>query len=129
VPDNKDIPIACTIRPGKDEETLLELYRTLFGDAYLDRRRTASGVRWTFRAGEGVEARVRALAAMEQECCAFLRMHILVADGEVRWDVTGPEAASEFLDEYFRLPETMSAGSQRLRDGASSKGPRFEPAG
>jgi hypothetical protein len=128
VPNSEDIPIACTIRPGEDEETLLELYRTLFADAYLGRRRTASGVQWTFRAGEGVEARVRALAAMEQECCAFLRMRIQVADGEVRWDVTGPEAARELLDEYFRLPETMSAGIERLRDGASSKGLRFEPA-
>jgi hypothetical protein len=129
VPDSGNIPIACTIRPGRDEETLLGLYRTLFADAYLDRRRTASGVRWTFRAGEGVEARVRALAAMEQDCCAFLRMRILVADGEVRWDVTGPEAARELLDEYLRLPETVSAGIRRLRDGASSKGLRFEPAG
>jgi hypothetical protein len=129
MPESEDTPIACTIRPGKDEEALLELYRTLFADAYLDRRRTASGVRWTFRAGEGVEVRVRALAAMEQECCAFLRMRILVADGEVRWDVTGPEAARELLDKYFRLPETMSASIERLRAGASSKGLRFEPAG
>jgi hypothetical protein len=116
----EDAPIVCTIRPGDDEEAGMELYRTLFADAYLTRERTASGVRWTFRDHDGIEARVRALAAMEQRCCAFLRMTVSVVDGEVRWDVIGPDSARRFLDEYFQLPETMGGSIESLRDRASA---------
>ncbi len=117
-----DAPIVCTLRPGDDEEAGMELYRTLFKDAYLARERTTSGVRWTFRDGDGIEARVRTLAAMEQRCCAFLRTIISTADGEVRWDVVGPDNAREFLDEYFQLSETMWGSIESLRGRASAAG-------
>jgi hypothetical protein len=119
-----DQPIACTIRPGDDEDAMMDRYRTLFADADVARERTASGVRWTFRAGDGVEARVRELAAMEAACCAFLRVRVTAAGGtggEVLWDLTGPERARAFLDEYFRLPETMWEGVERL--GPASRRP------
>lgn len=129
----QDAPIVCTIRPGDDEEAGIELYRTLFADAYLTRERTASGVRWTFRDDEGIEARVRTLAAMEQRCCAFLRTTVSVGGGEVRWDVFGPDSARQFLDAYFELPETMWGSVESLRARASAAGLSFDdqrgPAG
>ena len=121
-----DQPIVCTIRPGDDEDAMMDRYRGLFADAYVARERTASGVRWTFRAGDGVEARVRELAAMEAACCAFLRVRVTTAaggtGGEIHWDVTGPEPARVFLDEYFRLPETMWEGVERLRARVEAAG-------
>lgn len=132
VPD--DQPIVCTIRPGEDEDAMMAGYRSLFADADVARERTAWGVRWTFRAGDGVEARVREIAAMEAACCAFLRIRVTTAPGEaggeaggvIRWDVTGPERARAFLDEYFRLPETIREGVEGLRARVEAAGLTFD---
>jgi hypothetical protein len=119
----KDAPIVCTIRPDDDPEEWMRQYRTLFADdAYLTRERTASGVRWTFRNDDGIEPRVRALAAIEQRCCAFLRITVSVADGQVHWDLVGPADAQPFLDEYFQTPETVRGSTQDLQDRVTLAG-------
>jgi hypothetical protein len=122
----EDTPIVCTISPGAEAEQAMTLYRSLFADALLSRERTTSGVRWRFRDGEGIEARVRALADLEERCCAFLRMRVAVAEGAVTWDLVGPRTAQAFLDEYYRLPETMNAGIEDLRDRVSAAGLTFD---
>ena len=104
----KQIPIACTLQPGAEVQEAMERYRRLFYDALLERERTDDGVRWTFRASDGVERRVRSLAAMEAQCCAFLRMDVVVTPDAVVWDVTGPPEARAFLDEYGSLPERLA---------------------
>jgi hypothetical protein len=119
-------PIVCTIRPGDDELEVMTRYRTLFADAYVGRERLADGVVWRFRADDGIVRRVRALAAIEQRCCAFLRIAVSAAAGEVRWDVRGPEAARTFLDEYYRLPEGLSESDERLSDRMSAAGLTFD---
>jgi hypothetical protein len=118
-----DAPIVCTIRPGDDEQALMEAYRGLFAkEVFVSGERTGWGVRWTFRAEHGVEERVRELAAIEQRCCAFLRMAITVADGTVVWDVIGPANAGAFLDEYAQLPQTAFGSAEALRDRATATG-------
>lgn len=117
-----DAPIVCTIQPGDDEQEAIDNYRALFADALLNGERTTWGVRWTFREGAGIEDRVRALAAIEQACCAFLRMAITVAEGRIVWDVIGPRNAATFLDEYAQLPQTVLAGVDALRDRATLSG-------
>jgi hypothetical protein len=102
-----DQPIVCTIRPGDEEQALVDRYRSLFRDAYERRERTAAGVRWTFRNTDGIEERVRTLAALEQGCCAFLTMEVEVTSDHVHWQVIGPDTAAEFLDEYYLLPDTI----------------------
>lgn len=111
-----DAPIVCTIRPGDDEQAAIDAYRGLFADALVSGERTLWGVRWTFREAAGIEDRVRALAAIEQGCCAFLRMTITVSDGRVRWDVIGPGNAGQFLDEYAALPTTVLGSVADPRD-------------
>ena len=100
-----DIPIVCTLQPGEETRDALQQYRALFADALVSAERTATGVRWTLRADDGVEARVRALAALEEGCCAFLRMGVAVDGHHVVWDVSGPESAREFLDGYIGLAD------------------------
>ena len=117
-----DAPIVCTIRPGDDEQAAMDAYRALFTDAFAGGERTSWGVRWTFRDNDGIEDRVRALAAIEQECCAFLRMAITVANGDIVWDVIGPSNASEFLDEYVQLPRTVFDTVDSLRDRSTLAG-------
>lgn len=101
-----DLPIVCMLEPGEETRDALEQYRTLFADALVAAERTDAGVRWTLRAEDGIEARVRALAALEEGCCAFLQMNVVVDERHVVWDVSGPESASEFLDGYLGLAET-----------------------
>ena len=101
----KRIPIACTLEPGDEMQSAIDRYRELFRAALVDSARTPGGVRWTLRPGDGVEDRVRALAAMEERCCAFLDMSITVTEDTIVWDVTGPEDASGFFEEYVRLAE------------------------
>jgi hypothetical protein len=118
-----DAPIVCTIRPGDDEQAMMEAYRVLFAeDVFVSGERTDWGVRWTFRHQDGVEQRVREQAAVEQRCCAFLRMAITVADGVVVWDVIGPANAGAFLDEYVRLPQTAFGTAEAMRDRAIASG-------
>ena len=101
----EEIPIACTLQPGEETRAAMEQYRTLFADALVTGKRTEAGVRWTLRADDGVESRVRALAALEEGCCAFLQMKVVVDERHVVWDVTGPESAREFFDGYLGLAD------------------------
>lgn len=121
-----DAPIVCTIRPGDNEQTMMEAYRALFAEeVFVSGERTAWGVRWTFRHTDGVEERVRQQAAFEQRCCAFLRMAITVADGTVVWDVIGPANAAAFLDEYVQLPQTALGSVEDLRERTLATGMTF----
>jgi hypothetical protein len=118
-----DAPIVCTIRPGDDEQAMMAAYRALFAEeVFVSGERTNWGVRWTFRHQDGVAERVRAQAAIEQRCCAFLRMAITVADGMVVWDVIGPANAAAFLDEYAQLPQTAFGTAEAMRDRAIDSG-------
>lgn len=103
----KPLPIACTLEPGAEAQQALAAYHILFADALERAERTDTGVRWTLRAEPGVEARVRSLAAMEERCCAFLTMDVSVARDVVVWNVTGPEEARDFLDQYLRLADRV----------------------
>jgi hypothetical protein len=105
---SEDTPIVCTLQPGNAADELVQLYRALFADAYVRGERTPSGVRWTFRNDDGIETRIRALADKERGCCAFLHMAVTAVDGEVLWDVTGPDNAGEFLDQYFELLKALA---------------------
>jgi hypothetical protein len=118
-----DAPIVCTIRPGDDEQALMDTYRALFAEeVFVSGERAAWGVRWRFRDKDGVEEWVREQAAFEQRCCAFLRMAITVADGVVVWDVIGPANAAVFLDEYVQLPKTAFGSVEELRDRTVATG-------
>lgn len=103
-----DMPIACTLQPGDETLAVMETYRTLFADALVAAERTETGVRWTLRADDGIEGRVRSLVALEEGCCAFLQMNVVVDERHVVWDVSGPESAREFLDGYLGLADRAS---------------------
>jgi hypothetical protein len=63
-------------------------YRRLFADALVGRDRTVAGIRFRFRADDGIGARVRHLAHLEEQCCSFFTLTITVTGGEVLWDST-----------------------------------------
>jgi hypothetical protein len=95
-----DLPIACTL-PVTQVPGRLALVGTLADDALLDGRPIAGGMRWRFHDAPGIERRVREVAALESECCAFLRFGIAREDGAIALDITGPADAQPVIEQFF----------------------------
>jgi hypothetical protein len=67
------IPVVCDMSEAPDSpDERVETYRQLFADALVSRDCTADNLRFHFRNGPGIEARVRAVAELEQRCCGFM---------------------------------------------------------
>jgi hypothetical protein len=66
--------IACSLSAQERRERLAEWRSVL--SAADERREIDGGMQYVFRPADGMPDRVRALAAAESECCAFLRFHI-----------------------------------------------------
>jgi hypothetical protein len=103
-------PIACdmTNAPDTGPQRLAE-YRRLFARALVGREKTAAGIRFRFRATDGIEAWVRDLAAREEACCAFFTFAITLVGEEVVWDATvvDDEVARGFLADFYALPDPV----------------------
>jgi hypothetical protein len=125
-------PIACdmTSAPDTPAERMME-YRRLFTLALVGRERTAEGIRLRFRAGDGVEAWVRDLAAREKACCPFFNSHIDTNGEEVHWNanVIDDDIARAVVDEFYTLPDTVADGVEALEDRFRARGLQIVDAG
>jgi hypothetical protein len=129
-----DTPIACDMSTAPDTVTQrMAEYQRLFSQAFVSKERTAEGIRFRLRAGDGIEAWVRDLVAKEKACCAFFGFRVAVEGGEVLWDtwVIDDDTARAILDEYYALPETAGHGAQALERRLNGKGLEVagDPAG
>ena len=92
-----EVPIVCTLQPGEEKRDAVQQYRTLFADALVSAERTVTGVRWTLRAADGVEA--RALAEVFAALADPVRLRLLsliAAAGECcSCDLEGPLGKSQ----------------------------------
>jgi MerR family transcriptional regulator, copper efflux regulator len=95
-----DLPIACTL-DANDLGDRLATVEALRRDALVGRTEIPGGVRMHLRNAPGIEARVRALAAAESRCCAFLNFRIETVDDELLLEITGVPEARPVIDEYF----------------------------
>jgi hypothetical protein len=83
----RELPvIACSLSADEMPERRRR-WRTLLEGALLERIEIPAGVRLELRSGEGVEAELRALAALERECCAFASFDVRETAGRVMLDV------------------------------------------
>ncbi len=96
-------PIACSL-DGHGFRQRLDEFRAAFGRGYLGGERTATGVRWRFRAAPGLEEDLRSLAGRERECCRFFIFEIQTVGYEIWWDsrVEDPDALP-LLEELFSM--------------------------
>ncbi|HEX6311373.1 MAG TPA: MerR family transcriptional regulator [Acidimicrobiia bacterium] len=118
----------CDLTTATDDPAdRMAVYRRLFAHAYLGRERTVAGIRFRFRADDGVEAVVRDLAARETRCCAFFAFTITTTGGEVLWDATvaDDDTARGVLEEWFELPETLREGTETIRERFARRGLEF----
>ena len=84
-------------------------------------------VRYRFAAAQGVETWVRDLASREHRCCGFFEFAVRVEGGEVLWDasVGDDDAVRAMLDEWAQLPETVTGGTDLVRDRWTARGLTF----
>jgi hypothetical protein len=104
--------IVCTLTDGAHRERLAE-YGRLFAAAFVARKRTPDGLRWTLTADPGIAEWARTLADRENACCAFLTNAVTVVGERVLWDMTSIDdpAARVVIEEFSALPDRSGPGS------------------
>jgi hypothetical protein len=90
-------PVACTLTAA-DLATQARRWEQLIARAMTGRAETADGVRLSFR--PGTEDELRALVAVENECCAWATWTVGRTAGEIVLDV---HAAAEGVDALHRM--------------------------
>jgi len=80
--------VACTLGAG-DRAWRAARWEALTGRALRRVSRTGRGLRLDFDAGPGVGDELRALAALETECCAFARWSVSAAGRQLTLEVSG----------------------------------------
>jgi len=124
---NDQPPVVCdmTGAPDTPAERIAE-YQRLFAQSLVGRDRAGTGIRFRFRADDGLEAWVRDLACREKACCGFFSFTVTASGGEVWWDasVIDDEIARQILDEFYRLPDTVAHGAAAVGQGLHEQGLR-----
>jgi hypothetical protein len=110
------VPIACTLTLD-DLRTQARRWDQLTGRDLTGRTETADGLRLRFRP-EG-EAELRALVAVESECCPWATWTVTAGTGEVTLDVRAAPEGAAVLHEMFRAAPAVPSGA---RASASSPG-------
>lgn len=96
--------IACTL--GSDDlRTQAERWRRLQREAGLGISETEDGVRLRFRDEQAADKELRALVAVETDCCAWARWEIRREAGELVLDVSSTSAGAAALQSMFRRLE------------------------
>lgn len=123
-------PVVCdlTTVATSGQEGLAE-YGRLFAEHLLGRERTGDGIRFRFRAGEGVQAWVQSMATREHACCPFFTFHVAQVGDEIHWDssVIDDDLARVVLEEFYELPATVAAegGAAALEQRLTGQGFRI----
>ena len=110
----RSIPIACTLAAG-GLAAQARRWQRLIARALTGRAETADGLRLTFR--PDAEDELRALVAVETECCAWATWTVEPADGAVVLDVRSADEGIATVHGMF------TAARSTGRTSASSPGP------
>lgn len=92
-------PIACSLEPERVPDRMRE-WKALVAAA-VARTEVDGGVRLTFPAGPDLAARVAALAAAEQSCCAFFDFTVRITAGSTVLEVRAPEGGQQIVAALF----------------------------
>ena len=110
------VPIACTLTSA-DLRGQARRWQRLIGRDLTGRTETDDGLRLWFRP-QG-EAELRALVAIESECCRWASWTVMSGPGEVTLGIRAPAEGAAILHEMFRAAPAVPSGA---RASASSPG-------
>jgi hypothetical protein len=94
-------PIACTLGAA-DLTTLAGRWSAVRKRTELRRNETTDGLRLDFRVDDGVEDELRALVAVESECCAWAEWSVERHGDELRVSLTADGEGIEAAHSMFR---------------------------
>jgi hypothetical protein len=80
--DHSTPPVACTLTSA-DLAAQSQRWRGLAARALTERSDTADGLRMYFRPEPGAEEELRALVAVENECCRWADWTVEAGDGQI----------------------------------------------
>jgi hypothetical protein len=99
IPEKTDT-VACFL-DGKSYRARVARIHALMDQALIARERSETAVRLRFLLNAGVEANLKELVAIEQECCPFLAFSLEKLAGEMVLTISEPESAAALLDDAF----------------------------
>ncbi|MGF7233606.1 MAG: MerR family transcriptional regulator [Frankia sp.] len=95
----REAPVACTLSGGEQTDRAAQ-WRHLLGEAD-SQEEIPDGLRLTFPPGPDLAARIAALAAAEQQCCAFFAFTVHLAPTALVLTVRAPQTAATLLTDLF----------------------------
>lgn len=107
-PNGGAVPVACSLTPAGLAAQSARWQR-LAARALTQRADTADGVRLSFRPGPGVEAELRALVAIERECCPWAEWAVDTGGGQLVLGVRATGTGTAALHHMFTGLRPVSA--------------------
>ncbi|MCK9899559.1 heavy metal-responsive transcriptional regulator [Parafrankia colletiae] len=92
-------PVACTLSSGEQTERAAQWHQLL--QEADSREEITDGLRLTFPSGPDLAARIAALAAAEQDCCAFFAFTLHLTPTGLVLTIRAPETATALLADLF----------------------------
>jgi hypothetical protein len=97
----RELPVIACSLTAEDLPERRRRWRALLEGSLLERTEIPGGVRLGLRAGDGVEQELRALAALERQCCAFASFEVSATEARVTLDVTSSADGVAAVRELF----------------------------
>lgn len=95
-------PVACRLSP-LEMASRRQLWEEVADAALLRKDPTQRGARLQFRALPGIEERLRQLAELEKDCCAFASFSVVGSDDRVLLDVESSGDGVEAVRRMFEV--------------------------
>jgi hypothetical protein len=99
-PDTGPVPVACTLTSA-GLAAQAGRWARLAARAMTGRTDTEHGLRIRFRPGPGTEEELRALVAVETECCSWATWTVETSPAGIVLDVRAPGAGAAALHDMF----------------------------
>jgi hypothetical protein len=99
-PDTGPVPVACALTPA-GLAAQAGRWARLAARAMTGRTETEHGLRIRFRPGPGTEEELRALVAVENECCSWATWTVETGPADIVLDVRAAAAGVAVLHSMF----------------------------
>jgi hypothetical protein len=107
------VPVACTLTSA-DLAAQSDRWERLAARAMTERAETATGLRIFFRSEPGAEEELRALVAVENECCPWADWTVETNTGQIVLNVRSTRQGVPILHAMFRASNFSGGETAQL---------------